>query len=146
MIQMLISQGNISTEAVIQAFRKVSRGDFIDPPDDGQAEEVRYINMPFRNGVQHLSAPSIYATALEALELGEGMSFLNVCSGTGYLSALVSEIVGKKVCTTPSPRSPPRGPRKAPRHAHCMQPPRMPVRCDASCWTHAASRRACIFY
>ena len=38
--------------------------------DDARgAEEVRYINMPFRNGVQHLSAPSIYGAAIEALEI-----------------------------------------------------------------------------
>jgi protein-L-isoaspartate O-methyltransferase len=46
--------------------------------------------------VQHLSAPGIYGCALEALELREGHCFLNVCSGTGYFSALASQILGKK--------------------------------------------------
>ena len=96
MVQTLINQGCVCTEAVIAALRAVDRGEFIDSPDE-EGEESRYLNMPFRNGVQHLSAPSIYATALEALELREGMSFLNVCSGTGYLSAVASRILGKKV-------------------------------------------------
>ena len=46
--------------------------------------------------MQHLSAPGIYGCALEALELREGHCFLNVCSGTGYFSALASQILGKK--------------------------------------------------
>jgi len=85
----------ICTPAVINAFSKVDRGHFIDRPEY-PAEEVRYLNSPFRNGKQHLSAPCIYATALEALELSVGCSFLNVCAGTGYFSALASQILGNK--------------------------------------------------
>ena len=88
--------GSISTPAVIAAFTNVDRGHFIDAPEHS-TEEIRYINSPFRNGAQHLSAPCIYATAMEGLELSTGCSFLNVCSGTGYLSALVSQVVGTKV-------------------------------------------------
>ena len=99
MTQMLINHGSICSESVIAAFKAVDRGFFIDRPDDGHSggEEVRYLNMPFRNGIQHLSAPGIYATALESLELREGLSFLNVCSGTGYFSALACQILGAKV-------------------------------------------------
>ena len=97
MTQMLLNHGSICTESVVKAFRAVDRGFFIDPPDDGRNEEVRYINMPFRNGVQHLSAPGIYGTAIEALDLREGLSFLNVCSGTGYFSALACQILGTRV-------------------------------------------------
>ena len=99
MVQMLVNHGSVCTHGVIRAFKAVDRGFFIDPQDDGigDGEEARYINMPYRNGVQHVSAPSIYATALESLELREGCSFLNVCSGTGYFSALACQILGKKV-------------------------------------------------
>ena len=97
MVAMLMSDGCIHSPDVIEAFRAVDRGFFIDPPDSTRGtEEVRYVNAPFRNGPQHLSAPGIYGTALEALSLAPGLSFLNVCSGTGYLSALASQILGTK--------------------------------------------------
>ena len=51
--------------------------------------------------VVHLSAPSIYAAALEALGLDEvsrwrrQLSFLNLGSGSGYLSALAAALLGE---------------------------------------------------
>ena len=62
--------------------------------------QVRYLNTPFRCGPQHLSAPGIYAVALEALNLSHGLSFLNVCSGTGYLTALAARILGTRAVHT----------------------------------------------
>lgn len=46
----------------------------------------------------HISAPHIYGSALEALELRSDscMSFLNIGSGTGYVSAIVAAIMGPK--------------------------------------------------
>ena len=44
--------------------------------------------------IVHLSAPSIYAVSVEALGLQRGSSFLNVGSGTGYLSAIVARLIG----------------------------------------------------
>ena len=112
MTQQLIGHGTICSEPVINAFKAVDRGFFIDAPDpmhdtSEPIEEIRYLNTPFRNGLQHLSAPSIYGTALEALELREGLSFLNVCSGTGYFSALATQILGKKARAPSYPPNPP---------------------------------------
>ena len=44
----------------------------------------------------HISAPHIYGSALEALDLvpDSSMSFLNVGSGTGYISCVVAHILG----------------------------------------------------
>ena len=53
------------------------------------------MDRPIRVGDVHMSAPHIYGLALESLELGEGMSFLNVGSGTGYFSHLVASILGR---------------------------------------------------
>mmetsp|Transcript_46198 Transcript_46198/g.121106 ORF Transcript_46198/g.121106 Transcript_46198/m.121106 type:complete len:482 (+) Transcript_46198:107-1552(+) len=96
MVFNLTRHGSIQSPEVIFAFSNVDRGHFIDQAEDSTGEDTRFRNHPYRNGVQHLSAPGIYGTALEALELREGMSFLNVCSGTGYFSAVASQILGKK--------------------------------------------------
>ena len=71
---------------VVAAFRAVDRAQFL--PADARADA--YIDSPARSGVFHQSSPSIYAAALEALDLGGARrrSFLNIGSGTGYFSAL----------------------------------------------------------
>jgi protein-L-isoaspartate O-methyltransferase len=45
----------------------------------------------------HISAPHIYGTIIESLDLqpGAAHSFLNIGSGTGYLSSIVSQVLGK---------------------------------------------------
>ena len=42
----------------------------------------------------HQSAPHIYATVLQALNLPFGSSFLNIGSGTGYLSTIAGVLLG----------------------------------------------------
>lgn len=76
----------------IAAFKKVDRGHFW---VEGSGS-IAYADMPLRHGKLHQSAPHIYARALEALmPLRQGMSFLNVGSGTGYFSSLVHELIGE---------------------------------------------------
>ena len=59
-------------------------------------EHVAHADQPLKEGNVHLSAPHIYGSALEALELqtNSSMSFLNVGSGTGYVSCIVADIMG----------------------------------------------------
>lgn len=51
---------------------------------------------PIREGGVHISAPHIYGTIAEALDLprNSSLSFLNIGSGTGYLSSIVAHILG----------------------------------------------------
>mmetsp|Transcript_3953 Transcript_3953/g.12913 ORF Transcript_3953/g.12913 Transcript_3953/m.12913 type:complete len:693 (-) Transcript_3953:97-2175(-) len=100
----LRKRGSISTPAVAEAFARVDRSVFL----PRSSETCAYDDAPLRSWdedsqcVVHLSAPSIYATALEALELtagrhhGGALSFLNVGSGAGYLSALAATLLGKR--------------------------------------------------
>ena len=88
----------IKTDQVASAFAAVDRmlfiGEMHSAASDADMRALVYSDRPFRNGPFHLSAPSIYATCLEALELRRGLSFLNIGSGTGYLSCIVGQIIG----------------------------------------------------
>ena len=57
---------------------------------------LAHADQPLRDELVHISAPHIYGTALEALELEpqSAQSFLNLGSGTGYLSCMVANILG----------------------------------------------------
>lgn len=82
----------IRTEKVEQAFRAIDRGDYY---LDGYRDSA-YKDLAWKHGNIHLSAPCIYSEVMEALKLQPGLSFLNLGSGTGYLSTMVGLIVGKK--------------------------------------------------
>jgi hypothetical protein len=73
---------------------------------------VAHSDLPLREGNVHISAPHMYGSILEALELRQNypMSFLNAGSGTGYLSCIVATILGSpsshycklKACVQPT--------------------------------------------
>ncbi|NP_001087709.1 MGC83799 protein isoform X1 [Xenopus laevis] len=80
----------IRTEAVENAFRAIDRADYY-------LEEFKqnaYRDLAWKHGNIHLSAPCIYSEVMEALDLQPGLSFLNLGSGTGYLSTMVGLILG----------------------------------------------------
>jgi len=61
-------------------------------------QEFAYCDHPLRSGNVHISAPHIYCTVVDNLELeiNSCQSFLNIGVGTGYLSCVVSQILGPR--------------------------------------------------
>ncbi|XP_066539201.1 protein-L-isoaspartate O-methyltransferase domain-containing protein 1 [Hoplias malabaricus] len=80
----------IRTDRVEQAFRAIDRGDYY---LEGYRDNA-YKDLAWKHGNIHLSAPCIYSEVMEALQLQQGLSFLNLGSGTGYLSTMVGLIIG----------------------------------------------------
>lgn len=80
----------IRTDRVEQAFRAIDRGDYY---LEGYRDNA-YKDLAWKHGNIHLSAPCIYSEVMEALKLQQGLSFLNLGSGTGYLSTMVGLIIG----------------------------------------------------
>nr|XP_003462871.1 protein-L-isoaspartate O-methyltransferase domain-containing protein 2 [Cavia porcellus] len=79
----------IRTELVEQAFRAIDRADYYLE----EFKENAYKDLAWKHGNIHLSAPCIYSEVMEALDLQPGLSFLNLGSGTGYLSSMVGLIL-----------------------------------------------------
>lgn len=57
---------------------------------------MAHADQPLRDGSVHISAPHIYGCITEALDVipDSSFSFLNIGSGTGYLSSIVAHIMG----------------------------------------------------
>lgn len=85
-------RGMTRSEAIMEAFAAVDRRDFIEPFETTGCYEDAPVWCP----PLHQSAPSMYSCALDALDLRPGTSFLNIGSGSGYLSALVVELTGRQ--------------------------------------------------
>lgn len=92
MVDNLKRNGLILTSHIEHGFRQVDRTYFV---PKGMEEEA-HLDQPLKEGNLHISAPHIYSSALEELELERhsSQSFLNVGSGTGYLSCIVAAILG----------------------------------------------------
>ncbi|KAJ2952431.1 hypothetical protein O0L34_g6736 [Tuta absoluta] len=90
LIDNLMGGNYIRSRDVERAFRALDRGDYMTP----EARDQAYKDLAWRNGPLHMSAPCIYSEVMEGLELRPGLSFLNIGSGTGYLSTLVGMILG----------------------------------------------------
>ena len=81
----------------VQAFREVDRGFFA--PKERQHEA--YYDQPIKCGNLHMSEPHIYGTVIDALELSEGLSFLNIGAARAS-STVVAYITGRRASTTAS--------------------------------------------
>jgi protein-L-isoaspartate(D-aspartate) O-methyltransferase len=92
LIEELIKDGYLKTPAIIDAFRKIRREDFVRPED----RQAVAINAPLPIGYgQTISQPLTVAFMLEQLQPGEGDKILDVGTGSGWTPALLAHIVGK---------------------------------------------------
>ena len=91
LVQSLIRDGYIKSQAVARAFLEVDRADFVWPG----SEKLAYVDEPLVLGDtgQTISAPSMIAIMLEALELKRYEHVLEIGTGSGYSAALISRMV-----------------------------------------------------
>jgi protein-L-isoaspartate(D-aspartate) O-methyltransferase len=93
LITELISQGYLKTPAIIDAFYKIRRTDFLLPEFVNEA----WVNDPLPIGHgQTNSQPLTVAFMLELLKPESGQKILDIGSGSGWTTALLAEIVGSK--------------------------------------------------
>jgi len=91
LIQSLIDEGYLRTPAIIEAFQKVDRKDFV--PEEYRDEA--YGNYPLPIGFsQTISQPLTVAFMLELLEPKAGEKILDIGSGSGWQTGLLAYIVG----------------------------------------------------
>lgn len=92
-IDFLIKEKWLKTERIIEAFLKIERKDFLTKETKGFAQ----INEPMPIGFgQTISQPLTVAFMIELLEPREGDNILDIGSGSGWTTALLANIVGKK--------------------------------------------------
>lgn len=90
LVDNLLGADYIRTPTVERVFRAVDRAEYFLPDTKSQA----YKDLAWKQGNLHLSAPCIYSEVMEGLCLSPGLSFLNLGSGTGYLSTMVGLVLG----------------------------------------------------
>jgi len=93
LVDSLIQQGWLKTPRIIEAFRNVKRVDFL--PDN--LKNFDELNEALPIGFdQTISQPLVVAFMLELLRPQIGDKILDVGSGSGWTTALLSEIVGEE--------------------------------------------------
>jgi protein-L-isoaspartate(D-aspartate) O-methyltransferase len=93
LINELISTGYLKTPAIVKAFKKIDRKDFVLV----ELADEAYENYPLPIGYgQTISQPATVAFMLELLYPEFGNKILDVGSGSGWQTALLGKIVGAK--------------------------------------------------
>lgn len=92
LIQELINQGYLKSPQIIEAFKKVRREDFL--PQNLKEEAALNIPLPIGYG-QTISQPLTVAFMLELLQPQKGEKILDVGAGSGWVAALLAQIVGE---------------------------------------------------
>ena len=93
LVNNLISKGYLKTDIIIDAFSEIKRIEFI-PKELESVAEVD-VALPIGNG-QTISQPLVVAFMLELLDPQRDQKILDVGSGSGWTTALLSYIVGNE--------------------------------------------------
>lgn len=91
-VTQLIRQGYLKSELIKEAMLKVPREDFI--PHDYRDYAHLEVPLPLPGKKATISCPHSYPLFYEPLGLDEGHKFLEVGLGSGYGTALATEVVG----------------------------------------------------
>ncbi|MDP2909754.1 MAG: class I SAM-dependent methyltransferase [bacterium] len=96
LLELLIKDGWLKNPLIIEAFTKIKRKDFLNWKGDG-AEDLSEINeaLPIGHG-QTISQPLTVAFMLELLDPKPGNKILDIGSGSGWTTALLSQIAGER--------------------------------------------------
>lgn len=90
LIKELVDEGVLKTPAIIDAFSKIDRRDFV--PDE--SKDKAYLNAPLPIGYgQTISQPLTVAFMLELLQPEWGNKILEIGSGSGWQTALMAHII-----------------------------------------------------
>jgi len=93
LVESLVFEGWLKTPAIIRAFLKIKREDFL--PEE--LKKYAHFDEPLPIGFgQTISQPLVVAFMLELLEPKKGEKILDIGSGSGWTSSLLAEIVGEK--------------------------------------------------
>jgi protein-L-isoaspartate(D-aspartate) O-methyltransferase len=91
LINHMKANGSLQSEGIEAAFRATERADFIPPESHSLAHEDHPIHIGHQ---QTISQPSTVAFMLELLGAASGEKVLDIGSGSGWTTALLSHIVG----------------------------------------------------
>ncbi|KXA92537.1 protein-L-isoaspartate O-methyltransferase [candidate division MSBL1 archaeon SCGC-AAA259E17] len=93
MVQSLKRRAYLKSPEVIRAFQNVPREEFV----PSRMKEEAYADRPLPIGQgQTISAPSMIAIMLEALEVKKENKILEIGTGSGYNAALLAELAGEE--------------------------------------------------
>ncbi|MBU3895824.1 methyltransferase domain-containing protein [Patescibacteria group bacterium] len=94
LVNFLVEEGWIKSDSIKEAFKKIKRKDFLPEASKDLAE----INEALPIGQnQTISQPAVVAFMLEELQAKKGDKILDIGSGSGWTTALLSHIAGDKV-------------------------------------------------
>ncbi|MDO8240933.1 MAG: protein-L-isoaspartate O-methyltransferase [Candidatus Moranbacteria bacterium] len=86
----LMQNGYLKSDAIIEAFERVNRIEFV--PEELELQANADVALPIGYG-QTISQPLVVAFMLELLEPKKGQKIMDVGSGSGWTTALLSDIV-----------------------------------------------------